>query len=129
MPLTTQERSRKSYQENKRKVLNRTRERDAFLRHGTDYGKLLLRLKTYKLPLMEYLAMLYFQGHRCAICRAVFSETQPGRWGPRDTRHIDHCHDTKKVRGIVCRSCNLLLGNANDNPIVLSNAVRYLKGQ
>jgi hypothetical protein len=61
--------------------------------------------------------MLQQQGNCCAICKA----TTPGRgW------HIDHCHKTKRVRGILCQHCNLMLGHAQDNPERLLAAIAYL---
>jgi hypothetical protein len=40
---------------------------------------------------------------------------------------IDHCHITSKVRGLIHRKCNLLLGYANDNTEILRYAVHYLE--
>lgn len=45
---------------------------------------------------------------------------------PNKTPHIDHCHETKKVRGLLCGRCNYLLGVAQDNPLVLARAALYL---
>lgn len=42
------------------------------------------------------------------------------------TLAIDHCHDTGKVRGLLCRQCNLVLGNSRDNPLVLRALADYL---
>jgi hypothetical protein len=44
-----------------------------------------------------------------------------------NNKHIDHCHSTKKVRGILCRNCNLGLGFFNDNSDYLLKAINYLK--
>ena len=38
----------------------------------------------------------------------------------------DHCHRTGRVRGILCRECNLLLGHARDDTNVLKAAIDYL---
>lgn len=43
--------------------------------------------------------------------------------------HLDHCHKTGKVRGLLCSHCNSVLGFALDNVTVLENAVKYLKNQ
>ena len=39
---------------------------------------------------------------------------------------VDHCHDTKKVRGLLCAKCNTLLGMAKDDVSILQNAITYL---
>ena len=40
--------------------------------------------------------------------------------------HIDHCHETDKIRGILCKGCNQGLGKFKDNPELLKKAVAYL---
>lgn len=40
--------------------------------------------------------------------------------------HVDHCHDTGRVRGLLCRGCNLAIGNAGDDPGRLQRLVDYL---
>jgi hypothetical protein len=57
------------------------------------------------------------QNNRCAICFEVFTKTP----------HIDHDHETNEFRGLLCRSCNHLLGNARDKILILENAIQYLK--
>ena len=39
---------------------------------------------------------------------------------------IDHCHDTEKVRGVLCNNCNTALGLVKDNTEVLSRMINYL---
>jgi hypothetical protein len=60
--------------------------------------------------------MLIAQSGRCAIC----SE-------PLLTPHLDHDHVTGKSRELLCRFCNLVLGNAKDKIVVLERAIDYLK--
>jgi hypothetical protein len=59
------------------------------------------------------------QGRVCAICKTGVA-TKNG-W------HIDHCHETKRVRGLLCHRCNLMLGNARDSVVFLAEAISYLK--
>lgn len=40
--------------------------------------------------------------------------------------HIDHCHATGKVRGVLCHKCNLVLGLVNDDPKRLLALVEYV---
>lgn len=40
---------------------------------------------------------------------------------------IDHCHNSGKVRGILCGSCNVGLGKFKDDTIILEKAIDYIK--
>jgi hypothetical protein len=59
------------------------------------------------------------QEGRCAVCRKEFESSM-------DT-HVDHCHKTGAVRGILCKGCNHGLGNFADSTERLLAAVSYLK--
>lgn len=76
------------------------------------------KLKRYGLTEETYEALLVSQNNLCAIC-CKKNETK------RDW-HVDHCHTTGKVRGILCHYCNLGLGNFKDNKEYLENAIAYL---
>ncbi len=75
--------------------------------------------ESYGLKLSEYNDMLEAQNHKCAIC------------GQDETRFqkklvIDHCHDTGKVRQLLCNTCNHGLGNFKDDISLLASAIQYL---
>lgn len=57
----------------------------------------------------------------CAICGAT--ET-PGK---RASLHVDHCHRTGAIRGLLCGPCNLGIGKFNDDPELLLAAAAYLQ--
>jgi len=40
---------------------------------------------------------------------------------------VDHCHSKKSFRGLLCRSCNLMLGYAKDNIETLLSGAKYLE--
>lgn len=64
--------------------------------------------------------LLFEQGWSCAICKApIFSMLD------RHV-HIDHCHTSGLTRGVLCRDCNLMIGFAKDNVVILQNAIEYL---
>jgi len=69
--------------------------------------------------------MLEDQKHVCAIC--FQPEKHLGKDGRVRLLNVDHCHDTGKVRGLLCAACNLGLGNMEDNEQRLFNAIQYLR--
>ena len=73
----------------------------------------------YGITFEEKQAMFEAQGRRCAICRGIDTSKRP--W------HVDHCHVTKKVRGILCGHCNIMIGRARDSREVLIRAAAYLE--
>jgi hypothetical protein len=78
---------------------------------------------THGISYTQYTAMIEISQHRCPICGLPFNNSvkmlEP---------HVDHCHKTGKIRGILCRQCNLALGQFNDDPALLRRAIVYLKG-
>ena len=39
---------------------------------------------------------------------------------------VDHCHETNQIRGLLCSSCNIGLGQFQDSIKLLSKAIDYL---
>ena len=74
--------------------------------------------QNYGISLEEYNAMWEKQDEACAICK--LKETAGKGF------HMDHDHQTGKIRGILCHSCNLMLGNAKDNISTMKSAISYL---
>lgn len=64
-------------------------------------------------------AMLEACKNTCTICPEPITYM---------TAHVDHCHSTGKVRGLLCKNCNTGLGSFRDNIAYLQKAIEYLKG-
>jgi hypothetical protein len=80
-------------------------------------GHIAFRKWVYGITEEEFQAKVRAQNNRCAICQEVFTKTP----------QIDHDHRTNRNRGLLCRFCNLVLGNAHDRILVLEHSIQYLK--
>lgn len=78
-------------------------------------------MKKYGITIEEFDRMFAEQGEACAICKVRVLDSRGFR------PHIDHCHDTGKVRGILCGRCNRALGQFEDDATLLRSAVAYLE--
>jgi len=67
----------------------------------------------------DYAEQFKRQDGRCLICGKHQSEFQK-------ILAVDHDHKSGFLRGLLCFSCNSVLGLAHDNPRILINAARYL---
>lgn len=73
---------------------------------------------TYGLNGKALLRMIDIQDWKCAICREAFEGLD---------FHVDHCHlPPYKVRGVLCRRCNLRIGGWDD-PGWAKAAAAYLR--
>lgn len=81
-------------------------------------------LKKYGLTPESYDALVAAQDGLCAICgRSERSK----RTGEVIKLSIDHDHETGKVRGLLCGSCNRALGLLQENPVTLERMAEYLR--
>jgi hypothetical protein len=72
-----------------------------------------LKMK-YGITFEEKMRLLEQQGGICAICGSNEPKSKYG-W------HVDHDHETKKVRGILCQDCNTKLDWAIQNRSSINN--------
>lgn len=70
-----------------------------------------------------FYSMLEKQDNKCALCQRPFESLS------KRLLHIDHCHETGKIRGLLCMPCNVGLGMLGDNEESLEKALSYLKGE
>ena len=114
----------KIHTQNSREIRKNSKNRDCkfYKPHnwsGLERTDMIMR-REYGITLNEYHSIIKEQGGGCYIC---------GRKKEPDGRRlsIDHDHDTNKVRGVLCYSCNKGLGLFYDNINSLEKAILYLK--
>lgn len=76
-------------------------------------------LRRYGMTRAGYYQLLAEQGGGCAICHVEFNES-----GAKLS--VDHCHETGRIRGILCSRCNLGIGYLDHDAKVLNSAIGYL---
>ena len=75
----------------------------------------------YNLSIEEYEFILTAQNNCCKICSSTVPGVRINRF------HVDHCHKTNVVRGLLCEKCNMALGHLRDDPALLRKAADYLE--
>lgn len=71
--------------------------------------------RTYGITMEQFEQIKQAQDGKCAICK-----TNPAT-------HVDHCHETGIIRGILCHKCNTGLGLFNDDAGILDAAALYVR--
>lgn len=74
--------------------------------------------RTFGIGYQKYAEISEEQGNVCAICGCIEQ---------RKRLVVDHCHQTGKIRGLLCSPCNLGLGSFKDNIVSLQGAILYLE--
>lgn len=113
----------------------RERNREKYLKQHAEQGKrdraknplkhvdISLRAN-YGITLAQYNAMVEAQNGLCAICGKPETRLHLGKLKRLAT---DHCHETKKVRALLCHQCNTGIGSFSDDPALLRAAADYLE--
>jgi hypothetical protein len=80
--------------------------------------------REYKFGLSQeaFDAILQTQKFVCASCKTDLRVIQS------KNVHVDHCHATKRIRGILCHSCNTSLGLMKEDSNLLLGLISYIEG-
>lgn len=78
------------------------------------------RKKGINIELPEYNERFLNQFGKCAICQRPQTDFTRA-FSP------DHDHKTGKIRGLLCGNCNTGIGQFKDDPVLLENAIQYLR--
>lgn len=82
-------------------------------------------ISSYGITIQEYKELSEAQNNVCAICGNAETATLRGKV---KSLAVDHCHQSGKVRGLLCADCNRALGMFKDNIQTIENAAEYLRG-
>ena len=115
------EKSRRRYLENKEGILAKQKTPSVRLRRRISQIK-----HKYGLSEVDYNNMLHDQKNKCKICDVEFIESA-GHSNQGYVPHVDHCHESGKVRGLLCGNCNKGLGLFKDSKKNLQSAMEYLE--
>lgn len=85
------------------------------IRHRTNLRR------NYSLTPAQYDELLAKQGGVCAIC-----EVTPEK-AARQRLYVDHCAETKRIRGLLCTQCNSGIGMLRHSIDLLASAARYIE--
>jgi hypothetical protein len=122
-PKSNAERNREWYKRNRVEQIARTKryqathkkERDEYVKKYRKNNREKIISKLYKMPVGEWTRMLINQQGLCNICLVQLKKV-----------HVDHCHVSGRVRGLLCVSCNNGLARFRDSVEILNAAIRYL---
>lgn len=82
------------------------------------------RFKLHGITIETYNELKAKQDSRCAICGVVPNDNYGGH---HDGFHIDHDHVSGRVRGLLCKHCNVGIGMLKDSEEILQSAILYLR--
>lgn len=108
-------RGKEKYKRDREKHLTRTR---AYRNENLPFYKDLHLRNKYSITMDDKIKMREAQENKCVICEIIFESDKHA--------YVDHCHQTNKVRGLLCHKCNSGLGMFEDNVSSLERAISYL---
>ena len=97
-----------------------SKQRRDYRKNNPGYEKDRLLRYFYGISKEQYNELYIIQKGCCSICGRHQSEFKKSLF-------VDHDHETGKVRGLLCYSCNTILGMAHDNIDLLKNTIDYLE--
>ena len=125
-----------------KEAINKSRKKEQEKKRSMPEGRIILRYRRIKSIWGETVANWWLKKEPiCEICGIKFQEKAPKRKSKNQPNFnkesvIDHNHQYEKKdykknstllpRGLLCNSCNLLLGHAKDSVQILKSAIRYL---
>lgn len=93
--------------------------------HGKRINRKNFWRREYGITEEQFFELYNTQNGVCAICGKP--ETRKSNVGNIKMLAVDHDHETKQIRGLLCHACNTMLGMAEDDKAILLKAAIYLE--
>jgi len=78
----------------------------------------------YGLNCPQRTQMLNEQENKCQVCTRPIAFDGKNRHAT--TAVVDHCHKSGKIRGVICHSCNVMIGYFENQNISFEQLQAYL---
>jgi hypothetical protein len=109
--------------------------RDANRESVSSYSREWAFKRRYGVTVAQYEDLKSAQEYRCAICgehendlpRQKTRKTVEGTQNLASALVVDHCHESGRVRKLLCFACNQAIGLMKESPRILESALRYLQ--
>ena len=82
--------------------------------------------RKYNITLEDYNILLQEQNNCCKICKKEEIALDNNRNNIKPLA-VDHCHNTGKVRSLLCSKCNIAIGLVNEDIDLLTIMIEYIK--
>lgn len=89
-------------------------------KYGKEQRRIDERRRKYGISESEFRSLIKKQHGLCALCHSMLDDG-----GPKT--HVDHCHKTGIIRGLLCFTCNKALGMLGDGDTGIGRALCYVK--
>lgn len=84
--------------------------------------------RDYGITVEDYNSLLEDQNFSCASCGISTTELENNnQWKRHHKLVVDHCHETGRIRGLLCNNCNTALGMVKESLAVLEGLKRYVE--
>lgn len=119
--------SREYYHKNREQRLQYAREQRLRYPEGkfSEYS----RKSKFGITQAQFERMLKDQDNKCPICMTPIRQIlgEEFRKSRAGLAVVDHCHETGRVRGLLCSNCNTGIGLLRDSAENMQRAYQYLK--
>lgn len=111
------------YKDKNKRNISRLKSYYKSMNENRFYNRIVSIKRKFGLTKEDFFNLLEKQDNKCALCNTPFQ----GLFN--NDLHIDHCHETNKIRGFLCMKCNIGLGMLGDNEEGLLRALKYIRGK